>query len=603
MYLPHSLQHHNHHLNPNPIASVACSQNALRTTCGILRTPQKARRIDLKDVTSLPRLPSYQSVLFVARGGMSDSPPSDPSSVRISGASMSVEPLLGEGSAEPTGTRTRQTDEDVPQTVVFNGKTLTFGDYRRPTLVERASIVLPSLGVVGWRAALAFRRARQTWHKVAVVVVAPWLALLLKSVVSYLYREIVLQPKLKSPESLALPNSRFKDVKGLKVHYLRETPTATSAGGGEEEVPPRSLLHMNHGFGASCTSWESVIPSLSGALRALIIAHDSPGFGLTARAGLRRANKYSLRFNTGITQQLVRDEIQELGSSSTPVILMGHSMGCITAATTSLDPSLPPSQTTLILVSPALSAPSTKEKKRAVPLLEEVVRPSIFAPGVEVSTNEGVYRGDGGGAAGVTRARGGVRGFVRALVSAPISLVRGVRDTMVWTFNWCLLSLFYPVAVLGLRALVYRGNFWRKALRTAWFDESRVDIDVINRYRMPSLVRFWDRGMTLFVLDRSKIGKGGAAGPKGLVNAIAAKAAQGMKVIVVQGENDKLVSLSKATAIAKTIPNAKLLVIPKCGHMAHEEKPQEFLRLVLGQLDQDASTDGNADETDVAATS
>ena len=58
----------------------------------------------------------------MARGGINDSPPSDPSSVRISGASMSVEPLLGEGSAEPTGTRTRQTDEDVPQTVVFNGK-------------------------------------------------------------------------------------------------------------------------------------------------------------------------------------------------------------------------------------------------------------------------------------------------------------------------------------------------------------------------------------------------------------------------------------------------------------------------------------------------
>lgn len=31
------------------------------------------------------------------------------------------------------------------------------------------------------------------------------------------FREIVLQPKLRSPESVAFHNSRFKDIDGLKV--------------------------------------------------------------------------------------------------------------------------------------------------------------------------------------------------------------------------------------------------------------------------------------------------------------------------------------------------------------------------------------------------
>lgn len=64
-------------------------------------------------------------------------------------------------------------------------------------------------------------------------------------------------------------------------------------------TPPTSVLHLNHGFGASALSWESVIPSLSRALGTVVVAHDTPGFGLTARAGIRRTESYSLRFNAG----------------------------------------------------------------------------------------------------------------------------------------------------------------------------------------------------------------------------------------------------------------------------------------------------------------
>lgn len=43
------------------------------------------------------------------------------------------------------------------------------------------------------------------------------------------------------------------------------------------------------------------------------------------------------------------------------------------------------------------------------------------------------------------------------------------------------------------------------------------------------------RGFALFLLDRLQIGQGGRVGPSGLVEAVAAKAAEGMKVIVIQG--------------------------------------------------------------------
>lgn len=43
--------------------------------------------------------------------------------------------------------------------------------------------------------------------------------------------------------------------------------------------------------------------------------------------------------------------------------------------------------------------------------------------------------------------------------------------------------------------------------------------------------------MALFLLQRAQIGGGGASGPSGLVEALAAKAAQGMKVVLVMGKS------------------------------------------------------------------
>ncbi|CAM9654898.1 unnamed protein product, partial [Ectocarpus fasciculatus] len=164
----------------------------------------------------------------------------------------------------------------VPDTVDFNGETLRFGDYRRPSLLERCVLTLAAVGPVAWKAFSTFRRLRRTWDKGAVAVVAPAVSWVVRSVLGYLYREIVLQPKLRSPESVAFPNSRFEDVGGLKVHYLREDPTSVDG----TPVPARRVLHMNHGFGASSSSWSPVIRSLSRDLGALAVAHDTPGFGL-----------------------------------------------------------------------------------------------------------------------------------------------------------------------------------------------------------------------------------------------------------------------------------------------------------------------------------
>lgn len=67
-------------------------------------------------------------------------------------------------------------------------QTLTFGDYRHPSLLERCVLALAAVGPVGWKAFSTFRKLRRTWAKVAVAVVAPAVAWVVRSALGYIYR-------------------------------------------------------------------------------------------------------------------------------------------------------------------------------------------------------------------------------------------------------------------------------------------------------------------------------------------------------------------------------------------------------------------------------
>ncbi|MGC8936665.1 MAG: alpha/beta fold hydrolase [Candidatus Methanomethylicaceae archaeon] len=54
-----------------------------------------------------------------------------------------------------------------------------------------------------------------------------------------------------------------------------------------------------------------------------------------------------------------------------------------------------------------------------------------------------------------------------------------------------------------------------------------------------------------------------------------------LPVLVITGTEDKIVPPSDAERLAKEIPNAVLVRIEECGHIPHEEKPEEFLSAVL----------------------
>ncbi len=54
-----------------------------------------------------------------------------------------------------------------------------------------------------------------------------------------------------------------------------------------------------------------------------------------------------------------------------------------------------------------------------------------------------------------------------------------------------------------------------------------------------------------------------------------------MPTLVVWGANDLVLPVTQAHAAVRRLPNADLAVIPDCGHMAHVERPDEFLEAVV----------------------
>ena len=49
---------------------------------------------------------------------------------------------------------------------------------------------------------------------------------------------------------------------------------------------------------------------------------------------------------------------------------------------------------------------------------------------------------------------------------------------------------------------------------------------------------------------------------------------------VIWGEHDKILPPAYAAEFQKLIPGARVDIVRECGHLPHNEKPEEFARLV-----------------------
>ncbi len=104
--------------------------------------------------------------------------------------------------------------------------------------------------------------------------------------------------------------------------------------------------------------------------------------------------------------------------------------------------------------------------------------------------------------------------------------------------------------------------------RSAWHDPSRITPEAWEGYARPLRAENWDRA--LWEVTR-------ASRPLGLDKRLGEVR---MPVLVVTGDDDRIVPTAQSIRLASEIPGAELVVIPNCGHIPQEECPEEFLRAV-----------------------
>jgi len=114
----------------------------------------------------------------------------------------------------------------------------------------------------------------------------------------------------------------------------------------------------------------------------------------------------------------------------------------------------------------------------------------------------------------------------------------------------------------------YYTNFFEIARKLAWHDPSKQTEEILAGYRKPMRARDWDRALWEFALAYK------SSSLKERLSDIK------VPVLVITGEDDRIVPPEASEKIARKIPNAELAVISNTGHLPHEEAPEEFLEVV-----------------------
>ena len=109
------------------------------------------------------------------------------------------------------------------------------------------------------------------------------------------------------------------------------------------------------------------------------------------------------------------------------------------------------------------------------------------------------------------------------------------------------------------------GKTGDEALRMAWHDPSKITPDVYLGYRNPLRVNNWDKALYEFSIASNPVNY------RGQLSKLT------MPILIVTGDDDRIVPTQSTLDLAKEIPAAKLTVFNACGHLPQEECPDQFM--------------------------
>ena len=108
--------------------------------------------------------------------------------------------------------------------------------------------------------------------------------------------------------------------------------------------------------------------------------------------------------------------------------------------------------------------------------------------------------------------------------------------------------------------------------QSAWHDPARFTDEIWSNYQKPLRIANWDRALWQLTA---------ASRPLNLDQRVDEL---NLPVLVITGDDDRIVPTEQSLRLAKEIPQARLAVIPACGHVPQEECPTAWLEAVTSFL-------------------
>lgn len=382
------------------------------------------------------------------------------------------------------------------------------------------------------------------------------------------------QHELLEPALLADTDSCFYEFKGLQIHYKvcqaesEALPDETNSQLPYQKIELGIPMILLHGFGASLFSWSRVMKPLAQLSYSSVLAFDRPAFGLTSRVSpfeqlspsqkdTKRLNPYSTKFSALATLNFI-DFLK-----SEKAIIFGHSAGANVAVQAYFE--APDRVAALILVAPAILAPPFQQKVDTKIQTTEDKQTQRDTSNSEVPANP------------LIRICNALSKLYRYIAQAISYVVKRVVDFFKSCYRKALLAfLRSTIAVILIRIII--DKFGERAVKNSWYDLKKITDHDLDGYKKPLRAKGWEKALLEFTAATFADSASESKPASARLNEISCP------VLILTGDCDRLVPSWNAKRLSQSIPGSCFQVIKNCGHLPHEETPDEFLSAVANFL-------------------
>ncbi|MEY2676410.1 MAG: hypothetical protein RL510_430 [Actinomycetota bacterium] len=152
------------------------------------------------------------------------------------------------------------------------------------------------------------------------------------------------------------------------------------------------------------------------------------------------------------------------------------------------------------------------------------------------------------------------------LVDPAILTTGGDSSGLSWLYGIPQIQRLGPILVSSI------SSSGENVIRESFYDQTKVTQAVLDGYRQPLKVKGWELAFWNFVTaPRDNQLKENLSNLK-------------TPTLLITGSNDTIVPTADTIKLDGLIPNSSLVVIPKSGHLPHEEQPEAFMKAFEAQF-------------------